>query len=101
MATVIITVEECLEGITVPSGFTPDGGDNINATWEIEGIQAYPDCEVLIYNQWGSEIFMSKGYIDAWDGTYKGKPLPVGSYFYIIKLDDETEPYKGTITIIK
>ena len=75
--------------------------DNVNATWEIEGIQSYPDCEVTIFNKWGSEIFTSIGYADAWDGTYNNNPLPVGSYFYIITLNDGTEPYKGTVTIIK
>jgi gliding motility-associated-like protein len=99
--TVMIISEECVGGVVIPSGFTPDGGDNINATWEIQGISSYPECEVLIFNKWGSEIFNSKGYLEAWDGSYNDNPLPVGSYFYLIKLNDSSEPLKGTVTIIK
>jgi len=100
---VIITVESCdsTVALVIPSGFTPDGNDNTNATWEIEGIDFYPDCEVMIFNKWGSEIFSSTGYPEAWDGTFKGNPLPVGAYYYVIKLNDGSEPRKGTITIIK
>ena len=100
---VIVMVETCdpPPAFFIPSGFTPGGNDNTNETWVIEGISAYPDCEVFIYNKWGSEVFASQGYPDAWDGTYNGNPLPVGAYYYIIKLNDGTEPYKGTVTIIK
>ena len=96
-----LIVETCSGEVIVPTAFTPDGGDMINATWEISGLQSYPDCKVIVYNKWGSEIFNSTGYVNAWDGTYNGNPLPVGSYYYIIELNDGSEPLKGNVTIIK
>ncbi len=100
---VIITLEPCdtIPELSIPTAFTPDGGDQTNATWEITGIEAYPDCEVFIHNKWGSEIFYSQGYPDPWDGTYNGSPMPVGAYYFVIKLNDGSEPIKGTVTIIK
>jgi gliding motility-associated-like protein len=100
---VTISSEECVIPeieLVVPSGFTPDNSPP-NDTWEIIGIEQYPDCQVDIYNKWGNKIFSSKGYNEFWDGTYNGKPLPVSTYYYVIVLNDGSTPLKGTITIIK
>ena len=62
----------------------------------------YPDCKVLIFNRWGSVVFESLGYADAWDGTHNGEALPMGTYFYQIDLNDGSgEQLKGDISIIK
>ncbi len=90
--------------IRVPSGITPNG-DGINDTWVIDMIELFPNCEVMIFNRWGEKLFYSKGYptSERWDGTYKGKPLPVGTYYYIIVLHDEAypDPITGPITIMR
>jgi gliding motility-associated-like protein len=86
------------------SGFTPNG-DGVNDRWVIPHADEYGDkIEIQIFNRWGQRLFYSKGYggSDEWDGTYKGKPVPVGTYYYIITLDDgKTEPFTGTVTIIR
>ena len=99
----IIVVESCnipIIELIVPTGFTPDN-DMTNDTWEIIGIDQYPDCQVDIYNKWGNKIFSSKGYNEFWDGTFNGKPLPISTYYYVIVLNNGSTPLKGTITIIK
>ena len=99
---IIITRKECDKFILdVPTGITPNG-DHVNDTWQIENSEDYPNIEVFIYNRWGSLIFESKGYLTPWDGTYNGKPVPAGSYYYLIKTNYKVEkPQKGIITIIK
>jgi len=86
------------------SGFTPNG-DGVNDKWTIPHAIEYGEkIEVQVFNRWGQRIFYSKGYggSNEWDGTYKGKPLPVGTFYYIITLDDgKTEPLTGTVTIIR
>ena len=59
--------------------------------------------EIDIYNRWGENIFYSKGYETPWDGTYNGNLLPVGTYYYVINLNDATitEPLKGGILLIR
>jgi gliding motility-associated-like protein len=86
------------------TGFTPNG-DGYNDTWVIPHAIEYGDkIEVQVFNRWGEKIFQSRGYggSSEWDGTFKDKPLPVGTYYYIITLDDgKTEPFTGTVTIIR
>ena len=83
-------------------GISPNG-DGVNDVWQIDNIEKYPDCVVEIYNRWGELLFQSVGYINKWDGTFKGKPLPVGTYYYIINLNDPLYPgaLTGPITILR
>jgi gliding motility-associated-like protein len=46
-------------------------------------------------------VFYSDGYTNPWDGTYNGKPLPSGTYYYVIDLGNGDVPYKGDVTIIR
>jgi gliding motility-associated-like protein len=97
--TVLVTV---VPEIVIPSGFTPTG-DGANDTWQIDHIDQFVDCTVEVYNRWGELLFSSTGYIDPWDGTYNGAPVPVGTYYYAIELNDERfpEPYTGPLTVIR
>ncbi|MDI1353505.1 MAG: PKD domain-containing protein [bacterium] len=86
----------------VPNVITPNG-DGKNDVWRLDFIDVFfPKAEIEIFNRWGEKMFRSVGYSNAWDGTYKGEPLPVGAYFYMINLNDgETPVIKGSITLVK
>ena len=91
-----------LPDIVFPSGFTPNG-DGVNDTWQIDLISEYPDATVEIFNRWGQSLFFSTGYQTPWDGTYEGKAMPVGTYYYTINLNDELFPdaFTGPLTILR
>ena len=95
-----ITMVDGLVELVIPSGFTPNNG-SVNNFWIIKNIQLYPNCEVNVFSRNGSLIFKSLGYNDPWDGTYNGSNLPVGTYYYIIKLNEFNKTYTGTVTIIR
>lgn len=87
----------------IPNVVTPND-DGKNDEWRLDFIDVYfPQAEIEIYNRWGVRIFRSIGYSNAWDGSYKGDPLPVGGYFFTINLHDKdaTPVIKGTLTLIK
>lgn len=87
----------------IPNVVTPND-DGKNDYWRLDFIDVFfPEAEIEIYNRWGIKIFRSVGYSNAWDGSYKGDPLPVGAYFYTINLHDKdnTPVIKGTLTLIK
>jgi gliding motility-associated-like protein len=56
---------------------------------------------VSIFNRYGSLIYQSTGYSRPWDGSYKGRPLPAGVYYYIIDLKNSTTLLSGSITLIR
>lgn len=86
----------------IPTAFTPDG-DGVNDTWIIPDLNKfYPECKVVIVNRWGNTLFESDGYTDPWDGKYRGKDLPMGSYFFVIDFNNGSdEPLSGSVTIIR
>ncbi len=100
MATITFVIEGQGD-IDIPNGFTPNG-DGINDKWMLKNVaKLYPNCSVTVYNRWGSEVFASRGYTTPWDGTFKGKRLPDGTYYCIIELGDGTAPIKTSVTIMR
>ncbi|MBL7950374.1 MAG: gliding motility-associated C-terminal domain-containing protein [Flavobacteriales bacterium] len=96
---VLVTV---VPTVVIPNGFTPNA-DGRNDTWVIDFIELFPDCEVEVYNRWGDQLFRSVGYNQPWDGKYRDGFVPVGTYYYVIELNDERfpEPYTGPLTVIR
>ncbi len=88
--------------ILIPNVFTPNG-DGQHDTWEIHNLDLYRSCIVTVYSRWGQMVFRSTGYPEegGWDGTYRGQPLPVGSYSYIIDLRDGSPVLRGYVAIIR
>ena len=90
----------------IPKLLTPNNDGN-NDEWILEGIENFPDNEVLIVDRWGGEIFKKTGYDNqriVWDGTNQnGKIVPTGTYFYYIsvKTNDSTQKQQGFIEIIQ
>jgi gliding motility-associated-like protein len=84
-----------------PTVITPNN-DGKNDLFVINFLeQIYPDLTVTIFNRWGSVVFESTGYQVPWDGTHNGEELPMGTYFYKIELNDESNTvYTGPISII-
>jgi gliding motility-associated-like protein len=88
------------EKVVVPNTFTPNG-DGTNDTWNIAAINAYTGSVITVYNREGVPVFKSIGYNKNWDGTFKGKLLPFGTYYYVIDLKDGNKPISGWLAIVK
>ncbi len=84
----------------VPNVFSPNG-DNINDTWMIKYLESYPDCIVQVFSRSGQQVFFSAGYSVPWDGRYHGQPLPIATYYYIIKSELGKKLLSGSVTIIR
>ena len=84
-------------------GFSPNA-DGYNDTWEITYLNQYSTAKVEIFNRWGSKLSeYSAPSIENWDGTYQGRDLPSGTYYYIISFDDSEnrDPLSGPVTIVR
>jgi gliding motility-associated-like protein len=84
----------------IPSIFTPNN-DGINDFFVIQCLSSgdYPYNKLVIFNQNGSEVFYSEPYDNDWQGQYKGKDLPVGTYFYILDFGDGQPPQRGFLVL--
>jgi len=88
------------ERVTVPTAFTPNN-DGKNDTWEIVGLSTYPRSVITIFNREGTQLFRSVGYSKPWDGTFNGKPMPFGTYYYVIDLKDGFKLLSGWVALVK
>ncbi|NII24818.1 T9SS type B sorting domain-containing protein [Pseudoflavitalea sp. X16] len=79
---------------------TPNG-DGKNDRWVIWNINTFPGNEVRVMDRAGRVVFTQKNYMNDWEGTYNGKPLPEGAYLYIIKLGPGIPAAQGVLTIIR
>lgn len=78
---------------------TPNG-DGINDKFIIKpAILAGEKYEIIIFNRYGDEVYSNKNYNNDWQGTYEGKQLPEGTYYYIV-IDQNGDQFKGPINII-
>jgi len=73
--------------------------DGKNDTWYIANANELKGCSVMIFNRWGNKLFETTNYNNDWDGTYNGKKLPDGTYYYTIVCEDKT--YKGALTLLR
>jgi gliding motility-associated-like protein len=86
--------------IIIPNTFTPNG-DSINDQWNIQGLEAYSQATVDIFNRYGAKLFHSVGYPNPWDGTYLNKPVPSGEYYYVIRVNFQNIILAGHINLIR
>ncbi len=77
------------DDIEITNGVSPNG-DGINDLWIIRGIENYPNNIVQLYDKWGDLVYEKRGYDNTWNGIGRaGKPLPDGTFFYVLKLNAE------------
>ena len=73
-------------------GFSPDG-DGENDYWIIDGIEKHLKNDLYIFDRGGKLHYSVKNYKNDWDGIantgpYKGRKVPPGTYYYVLKIDD-------------
>jgi gliding motility-associated-like protein len=88
------------KSIHIPNAFSPNG-DNVNDTWNIPALAAYNDFKIAVYNRWGQPVYQARNTMMPWDGTFKGKALPMGAYHYFIDLGEREYILKGSVIIIR
>jgi gliding motility-associated-like protein len=89
--------------IYIPNVFTPDA-DGLNDVFKPAGVGLQNlNYKMQIFDRWGNLIFTSEDFNEGWDGTYKGKPVPVGVYAYYIVVYDikgYKHFYKGHVSVL-
>lgn len=97
---VITVVPYCLKPM---EAITPNG-DGINDRWLVTNGNCISNASVHVYNRYGSPVYENKDYKNDWDGTYKGKPVPDATYYFVIEyklLDGREISLRGSLTILR
>lgn len=94
-----INISSHCDDIHLPNTFTPNG-DGINDTWVIAGLEGDASSMVRVYNRYGKLVFQSSGYTTPWDGTFEGKKLSPGVYYYVISARAAKQVLSGSLTVI-
>ncbi|MFS4457171.1 T9SS type B sorting domain-containing protein [Maribacter sp. 2304DJ31-5] len=86
--------------LELPNFFTPDG-DNLNDVWSPNNREFFPNIEVKIYDRYGRVVAVLDE-ISGWDGTYEGKEVPTGDYWYVVNANDKSKQrYVGHFTLYR
>ncbi len=101
--TTAVIVNDCsVTEFFIPEGFSPNG-DGINDVFFVRGISIYTENHFTVFNRWGDKVYETDNYQNTWSGKVTtgirigGDELPVGTYFYLLDLNNGTPVYKGTI----
>ena len=82
-----VRIQGLCTGPRVYNGFSPNG-DGVNDYFHIDGVGRYGPNTLWVFNRWGEVVLYTTGYKNDWDGTWRGRPLPVGTYFYLLEYGD-------------
>ncbi|GLB53547.1 hypothetical protein NBRC110019_25880 [Neptunitalea chrysea] len=91
----------------IPQGFSPNG-DTKNDYFNIQGLwTVFDKFDLKIYNRYGSLLYQGNQNTEPWNGIANtnmmiGKTATVGTYFYVLRLEDELfNVYTGWVYLNK
>ncbi len=101
--TIAVLFPRCEEPfVFFPTAFSPNG-DGENDVLRLES-RFVEEVYWAIYNRWGQKIFETTDLEGFWDGTYQGKPQPVETYGYYLRVrcpGGTVTEYKGNVTLLR
>jgi gliding motility-associated-like protein len=90
--------------IVIYNGVSPNG-DGKNDTFTIDGIENLANT-LEIFNRWGRIVYDTENYKNNWDGVSNketfgknGEKLPVGTYYYVLKIKEDDRQFAGWLYI--
>ena len=99
--TYTITVSE--SELVCPNVFSPGSTEGVNDVWRVY-YKSLVEFHCWIFNRWGTCVCEFTDPGQGWDGTYKGRLVDTGVYYYVVKAtgSDGTKYNKrGDITILR
>ncbi|GAA4452308.1 PKD domain-containing protein [Rurimicrobium arvi] len=93
--------------LDIPNAFNPGSGNGSSGYFLPRNLlsESVTTFSMMVFDRWGQLIFESdKLDGKGWDGTYKGQPMPLGVYVYIIRVsfaNGISERYDGNVTLMR
>jgi gliding motility-associated-like protein len=99
----IYIAEKCNNQIVVPNAFSPNG-DGKNDYFIPKTIDNPTRFLMHIYDRWGALVYETNSFTHGWDGKFKGKDQPSGTYIYYIQYafnDNVLHGIEGAFTLLR
>ena len=101
------TVEVNVSCLIVYNEFSPNN-DGQNEYFIIDCIENYPNNRLEVFNRYGNIVYETVAYNNTWNGVAnvsgvvnRGEILPVGTYYYSLKIDELNMTRSGWLYIAK
>jgi len=89
--------------VTFPNTFTPNRDGTNDIFLPMQGGIA-TRFSFSVYDRFGALLFTSADLHAGWDGTYKGAPAPLGTYYWIASYYDQNNLYRtqsGSVLLVR
>ncbi len=99
--TYTITVSE--SELVCPNVFSPGSTEGVNDVWKVS-YKSLVEFHCWIYNRWGNLVCEFTDPGQGWDGTYHGKLVDTGVYYYVVTAkgsDGVKYKKRGDINILR
>jgi gliding motility-associated-like protein len=96
----IIRLRLAVKDIEIYNSFTPNG-DGFNETWGVPELRGYRDVKIQVFERSGERVFFTTDPDQRWDGTFAGKVLPVGTYYWVVEVKETGETRKGMLNLFR
>lgn len=88
------------EALVITNTFSPNG-DGTNESWGVPDLRVFAGVRVFVFEKDGIPLFYTENPDVHWDGTYKGKEMPIGTYYWVIEILETGEMRRGVLNLIR
>ncbi|MFD2035242.1 gliding motility-associated C-terminal domain-containing protein [Belliella marina] len=96
----IIRNRMSVSDIEIVNTFTPNG-DGMNDTWGVRELRFYTGVTLQVFERSGERVFYTQNPDVRWDGTFNNIELPVGTYYWTVKVGETGEIRRGILNLLR
>ncbi|MFC4875056.1 DUF4347 domain-containing protein [Negadavirga shengliensis] len=96
----VTRLRKSLKEIEIYNTFTPNG-DGDNDMWGVPDMRFFRGGRVHVFERSGKRVFYTEDPDEKWDGTYMGRELPAGIYYWTVEVLETGEKRRGILTLLK
>lgn len=89
-----------ISNLVIANAFSPNQ-DGINDTWGIEAARFYSSTKLQVFDRGGIRVFYAEDPTLRWDGTYLGKELATGTYYWTLEVGETGEIRRGVLNVMR
>ena len=87
----------------IPNSFSPNG-DGLNDIFRAIPVGMANTVYFRVFDRYGQLVFETNQWLKGWDGTFNGKPQPIGTYIWTVagtSRENKKVNMKGSVNIIR